>query len=318
MSEINLDPIVQNFVNKLEKAGGKPLYELTPSQARQVLLDVQKDIPENDAVQTDEYLAPLDDERKMKLYITKPVAATDPLPVIFYIHGGGWVMGGFETHRWLVEQISLRTNSAVVFPEYEQSPEAQYPQTTTDLFTTLQYVTEFGANFDLDISHLVVAGDSVGGNMAAVMTMMAKEQNNKPAITMQLLLYPVTDADFDSKSYHKFANGPWLTQKAMIWFWNNYAPDRNRQSEKLASILNADDEDLKDLPPALVITDENDVLRDEGEAYARKLSRAGVETVSVRINGTIHDFLMLYDLKDSPASQAAMDLITAFINKTVH
>lgn len=318
MAEVNLDPIVQSFVNKIEKAGGKPLYELTPAQARQVLLDVQKDIPADENVQTDEYLVPLDNDRKMKLYISKPATATDPLPVIYYIHGGGWVMGGFATHRRLIEQLALKTGSAVVFPEYELSPEAQYPQTTNDLFAVLQYITEFGANFDLDISHLIVAGDSVGGNMAAVMALMAKEQGNAPAVSLQVLLYPVTAADFDNKSYRQFADGPWLTQKAMIWFWKNYAPDGNTQKEKFASVLNVDIKDLEGLPPALVITDENDVLRDEGEAYARKLNEAGVETVSVRFNGTIHDFLMLYDLKDSPVTQAALDLVADFINKTVH
>ncbi|MFR6465168.1 MAG: alpha/beta hydrolase, partial [Alphaproteobacteria bacterium] len=191
---------------------------------------------------------------------------------------------------------------------YTLSPEAQYPQTTNDLFAVLQYVAEYGAKYNLDTGRLAVAGDSVGGNMAAVMALMAKANDNKPEIDFQLLLYPVTDAAFETKSYNAFAEGPWLTKKAMEWFWKQYAPDENSRGEIYASPLRAASEELEGLPAALIITDENDVLRDEGEAYARKLDEAGVTVGSVRINGTIHDFLMLNALADSVPTKAALAL----------
>lgn len=317
MKALNLDPVVQNFVEQIEKSGGKPLYDLTPREARQVLLSVQKGIPENDEIQTDEYLVPLENERKMKLYIIKPATAADPLPVIFYIHGGGWVMGGIKTHRYLIEQLVLRTHVAVVFPEYELSPEAQYPHTTEDLFKVLQYVTEYGNNFDLDLTHLAVVGDSVGANMTVVMSLLASQNENKPKISAQILLYPVTNARFEDESYKEFAQGPWLTAKAMQWFWQQYAPDKNDQKATNASILNNDYDTLSALPPTLVVTDENDVLRDEGENFAAKLNKAGVEVAAVRINGTIHDFMMLYDLRDSAATQATFDLVAAYIKRKI-
>ncbi len=188
------------------------------------------------------------------------------------------------------------------------SPEAQYPQTTNDLFAALQYIAEYGAKYNLDTSRLAVAGDSVGGNMAAVLALKAKENDNQPKISFQLLFYPVTNAKLDTESYREFADGPWLTKKAMEWFWDQYAPDEQSRKEIYVSPLNAEVKDLQGLPPALIITAENDVLRDEGEAYARKLNDAGVMVGSVRINGTIHDFLMLNDLADTVPTKAALAL----------
>lgn len=307
---------VQAFIDELAKAGGKPLYELTPQQAREVLLAAQKDgdLPPADV---EEISVPVDNGRQMRVVIARPEGVKDLLPVVFYIHGGGWVMGDDRTHARLIRQLAAEIPAAVVFPVYEQSPEAQYPQTTNDLFAVLQYIAEFGAKHYLDSEHLVVAGDSVGGNMAAVMTLMAK-QAGKPEIDFQLLLYPVTNAEFDTPSYDEFANGPWLTREAMRWFWDQYAPDKNARKEIFASPLKASLEDLKDLPPALVITDENDVLRDEGEAYARKLDEAGVEVAAVRINGTIHDFLMLNALGDTVQTKAALALAVTVLQDVLY
>lgn len=317
MSEINLDPVVKTFVDETERQGGKPLYDLTPAEARKVLADLQKDIVSDPKVQTDEYLVPLDHDRKMKVYIVKPKSEASSFPAVFYIHGGGWVMGGLDTHRYLIEQLALRLQCAVVFPEYELSPESQFPQTTDDLFTVLNYIAEYASNFDLNTTHLVVAGDSVGGNMAVVMALMAKERNLTPNIAFCLLLYPVADAAMDTVSYQKFSEGPWLSQKAMQWFWQQYAPKEQDRRNIYASILRAEEQQLAGLPPMLIITDENDVLRDEGEIFAQKLLAANVEAVSVRINGTIHDFLMLYALKDSPATKIAMSLIEAVLSEII-
>lgn len=299
----------KSFIDELAEKGGRPLYELTPAAARQVLADVQSG-GKADAADTAAERTEIEtvDGRKMTVEIVRPKEAKGALPVVFYIHGGGWVMGDETTHDRLIRQLADEIPAAVVFPVYTPSPEAQYPQTTNDLFAVLQYVAEYGAKYNLDTGRLAVAGDSVGGNMAAVMALMAKANDNKPEIDFQLLLYPVTDAAFETKSYNAFAEGPWLTKKAMEWFWKQYAPDENSRGEIYASPLRAASEELEGLPAALIITDENDVLRDEGEAYARKLDEAGVTVGSVRINGTIHDFLMLNALADSVPTKAALAL----------
>lgn len=308
MHKSHLDTDVAVFVNKINDSGAKPLYELTPKEAREVLLNIQKEEmpPEADV---SEISVALGNGRNMRVILVKPLKINETLPVIYYIHGGGWVMGNEQTHDRLIRQLAADVNAAVVFPVYEASPEAQYPQTTNDLFFVLQYISENGAKYNLDTERLIVAGDSVGGNMATVMALMAKAQNNMPKINFQLLLYPVTDAVFDTPSYQMFADGPWLTRKAMQWFWQQYAPDEQLRREIYASPLQASVEDLNGLPPALIITDENDVLRDEGEAYARKLNQAGVRAVSIRINATIHDFMMLNDLAQSLPTQTTLCLI---------
>lgn len=308
MTEARLTKKVEGFVNKLAEAGGKPLYELTPEEARDVLRQVQKNNTTVLKQDVEEVQVPLEVGRKMRVLIFRPEKAKGRLPVVFYIHGGGWVMGDETTHERLVRQLAEEVPAAVVFPVYKPSPEAQYPQTTNDLFAVLKYFAENGEKHMLDPEMLCVAGDSVGGNMATVMALMAKKNGNHPQIGFQLLLYPVTDANFDTASYRDFADGPWLTKKAMEWFWDQYAPNKADREEIYASPLQASLEELSDLPPALVITDENDVLRDEGEAYAHKLDQAGVIVGAVRINGTIHDFLMLNDLADTVPAKAAFAL----------
>ena len=308
MSKPNLAKPVADFVKSLEKSGAKPLYELTPQEARSVLLEVQRNEGAKPEAKIDEINVPLENGREMKMLIVRPTGVDDTLPIIFYIHGGGWVMGNEVTHDRLIRQLADEVPAAVVFPVYTPSPEAQYPQTTNDLFMALNYISEYGAKYNLDATRLIVAGDSVGGNMAAVMALMAKNNKNLPNIDFQLLFYPVTDASFDTESYHEFAEGPWLTKKAMIWFWKQYAPDESKREEIYACPLRATTDELAGLPPALVITDENDVLRDEGEAYAQKLNDAGVQVGAVRVNGTIHDFVMLNALADTIPTKIAIEL----------
>lgn len=317
MPNTHLDPMVQSFVEELSKNDGKPLYELTPRQAREVLINVQKDKPEVPAADTVETTVPLAGGKTMRVLIVRPLQNTEPLPVIFYIHGGGWVMGNEETHKRLIYELSTQVNAAVIFPIYESSPESQYPKTTENLFTTLQYMAAHGAEYNLDTSRLAVAGDSAGGNMATVMALMAKAAGNQPEILFQLLLYPVTNAGFETDSYHQFTNGPWLTKKAMEWFWDQYVADKEKRKEIYASPLLASKAELANLPPALIITGENDVLRDEGEAYARKLNDAGVKTAGVRINGTIHDFLMLNALADTQPSQTGLMIAVSALKKAL-
>lgn len=308
----------QKFIDILDKQGGTPLYELSPEQARQVLLTVQNgkvDMPPVDvrAVELD-----VGKGRQLKADIIRPQGIKEKLPVIYYIHGGGWVMGDNVTHRRLTAELAAMVPAAVVFPVYTPAPEGQFPKVTRDLFTGLKYIAEQGEKLQIDTSRLAVAGDSVGGGMATIMTLMAKQNGFRPKIAGQILLYPVTAAGFDTESYQKFADGPWLTKKAMEWFWDQYLPEKTKRLNILAAPLEADIKELEGLPPALVITDENDVLRDEGEAYARKLDAAGVETTSVRFNGTMHDFMMLNALSDTSAAKTAVALTALKLRQVLY
>ena len=242
----------------------------------------------------------------------RPEHISDTLPVILYFHGAGWVMGDTKTHDRLVRELATGAKAAVVFVDYERSPENRYPVAIEQDYAVTDYVTKHPKEFNVDASRLAIAGDSVGGNMAAVVSLLAKERKG-PVIKAQLLFYPVTDAGMTDGSYQTFANGPWLTKPAMVWFWDAYLPDVEGRKDVHVSPLNATPEQLKGLPPALVITAENDVLRDEGEAYARKLTVAGVTVTSTRYNGTIHDFVMLNALADTPAARAAIAQANAFL-----
>jgi acetyl esterase len=205
----------------------------------------------------------------------------------------------------------------VVFVDYERSPEAHYPVAIEQAYAATKYVAEHGRELAVDPTRLAIVGDSVGGNMAAAVTLMAQERGG-PKIAFQVLFYPVTDADFDTGSYHAFADGPWLTKPAMEWFWNAYLPDVAARQQITATPLNASLEQLKGLPDALVIVDENDVLRDEGEAYARKLAQAGARVTSVRYNGTIHDFVLLNGLADTPAVRSALQQANYALRSALH
>ncbi|WP_345572168.1 alpha/beta hydrolase, partial [Streptomyces plumbiresistens] len=207
--------------------------------------------------------------------IVKPAGATGTLPVIVYIHGAGWVFGNAHTHDRLVRELAVGAKAAVVFPEYDLSPEARYPVAIEQNYAVAQWVVQHGASKGLDATRIAVAGDSVGGNMTAALTLMAKERGDVPLV-QQVLFYPVTDAAFDTGSYHQFATGYFLRRDGMQWFWDQYTTDEAQRAEITASPLRATTEQLTGLPPALVITGEADVLRDEGEAYANKLRQAGV------------------------------------------
>lgn len=308
---------VRDFIEKSADNGGKPLYEQTYEEARAVLKGLQNEKKGSFGTQVDEIDIEVNEEAKMPVKIIRPQNPVGLTPVVFYIHGGGWVMGDYETHERLVKRLCEETGAAIVFPVYDPSPESQFPQTTDDLSAVLNYMADNAAEYGFDIENLVLAGDSVGGNMAIAMALTAKKNGNRPKIKFMLLLYPVTDAGFETESYNEFAEGPWLTRKAMHWFWNAYAPEKRDRNNILACPLLAKAEDLKGLPPALVITDENDVLRDEGEDFARKLNDAGVEAVCVRFNGTIHDFMMLDVLKDSAPSRLAVLLAAAAVKEAV-
>ncbi|MCG7206663.1 alpha/beta hydrolase [Streptomyces arenae] len=313
MSDIVLEPAAQDFAD----ATAKPplLYELGVEGARKLLDDVQTQPVEKPDVDEKWITVPAE-AGDVRVRILKPVGSAGPLPVILYVHGGGWILGNAGTHDRLVRELTVGAKAALVFVEYDRSPEAKYPVAIEQAYATARWITTEGAGEGLDASRLAVAGDSVGGNMTAALTHMAKQRGDV-AFVHQSLYYPVTDAAQDTESYRTFAHGPHLTAKAMEWFWDAYTTDPAERAQITASPLRATLQDLRDLPPALVVVDENDVLRDEGEAYARKLVQAGVPTTSIRYNASLHDFMMLNTVRDTQASTAAIEQAVHVLRKAL-
>jgi len=304
MPALALEPAAQAFADALAAAGGPPLYTLSPDDARAVLDGAQTGDVAMSPAEIEEHTIPGGPDGTVSITVVKPVARNGSLPVVVYTHGGGWVLGNFGTHERLVRDLTAQTGAAFVFVNYSRSPEARYPIAIEQVYAAVQWVARYGSELGLDGSRLAVAGDSVGGNMTAAVTLMAKERGG-PAIRYQALFYPVTNASFDTESYEEFADGPWLTRRAMQWFWDAYVPDVSKRGEPTASPLQATPGQLRDLPPTLLITDEADVLRDEGLAYGRKLRQAGVDVTSVRYEGVFHDFMMLNALAETNATRAA-------------
>ncbi|GIM91789.1 alpha/beta hydrolase [Paractinoplanes toevensis] len=284
------------------------LFDLPPAEGRKIVDSVQDSPIEKPAV--DDVWITVDG---LKVRIVKPLDAGNDLPVVLYTHGAGWVFGDAHTHDALVRDLAVGTGAAVVFPEYDHSPEARYPVANEQSYAVARWIGEHGAEHGLDGSRIAIAGDSVGGNMAIALTLMAKERGDV-TFRGQVLFYPVTDAAFDNASYLEFAEGYWLRRDAMQWFWNQYTTSDAERDLITVAPLRASVEDLAGLPPALVINGECDVLRDEGEAYAAKLREAGVEVTAVRYGGIIHDFVMVNSLHGTPQSKAAIQQAVAHLS----
>jgi acetyl esterase len=300
-----IDHRVRALLKKINSAGGKPMEELSPKEARQVLVDVQK------SVQFDLPPAKVSSKQisyegqQVDLTIVHPAGVDKTVPAFMFFHGGGWVLGDFPTHERLVRDLVAYSGLAAVFVNYTPSPEAQYPVAINQAYAATKWVSEFGHEINVDGRRLAVVGNSVGGNMAAVVALMAKDRGG-PEIRFQALMWPVTDAYFDTNSYHEYAEGRFLTRNMMKWFWDSYTTDANERAEIYASPLRAMTEELRGLPPALVQTAGNDVLRDEGEEYARKLDVAGVDVIAVRYSGMIHDWGLLNPISQVHATRASL------------
>jgi acetyl esterase len=310
-----LEPAAQEFAD----ATSTPpfIYELSPDDAREVLEGVQRSPVDKPDVDIEDLTITAGPHGKIAVRLIKPAGMTGTLPVILYVHGAGWVLGSPQTHDLLVRNLAVGAQAAVVFPDYQRAPEAQYPSQIEEAYATATWVVEGGREHGLDPDRLAIAGDSVGGNMTIAVTLMAKERGG-PSFAAQLLYYPVTDAGMDTGSYQQFAEGYFLAAAGMAWFWDQYLPDESRRNEILASPLRASTQDLAGLPPALVINGEADVLRDEGEAYATQLRAAGVPVTATRYGGIIHDFVMLHPLAETHAARAATTQGAAFLREALH
>ncbi|MXO07020.1 alpha/beta hydrolase fold domain-containing protein [Flavobacterium sp. HBTb2-11-1] len=296
---------VRSFLNALNSGDGKPLEQLSVTDARNVLVGAQKSVEVDYSGIEESEKVISQNGLKVKIHITKPKGVKANAPVFIFIHGGGWVLGDYPTHKRLVRDLVVESGAVAVFPDYTPSPEAKYPVAINEIYAATQWVSENGKEIGVDGKNLAVVGNSVGGNMTAAITLMARDKKG-PHIKLQVLLWPVTDANFETESYNLYANGRFLTKNMMKWFWDNYLPDTAKRTEKYASPLQASLAELKGLPPALVQTAENDVLRDEGEAYARKLNEAGVPVTLTRYNGLIHDYGLLNPIANVPAIQTAI------------
>ncbi|MET8630245.1 alpha/beta hydrolase [Kitasatospora sp. NPDC004669] len=314
MTEKNARPILESAAAAFAQATAEPpfLFQLPPAEGRKAVDDVQSGEIAKPAVDEEWVTVPGGPTGQVRARIVRPAGATGELPVIVYIHGAGWVFGNAHTHDRLVRELAVGANAAVVFPEYDLSPEHRYPVAIEQNWTVARWVVTDGAAHHLDSTRIAVAGDSVGGNMSAALTLMAKERGGLPLL-QQVLFYPVTDAAFDTGSYHQFAEGYFLRRDGMQWFWDQYTTDPAQRAEITASPLRATTDQLTGLPPALVITAEADVLRDEGEAYANKLRQAGVPVTAVRYQGIIHDFVMLDALRGTQAAEAAINQAVAIL-----
>jgi acetyl esterase len=298
-----LEPAAQEFA--AATADPPYLFDLGPVEGRKTVDEVQSEEIAKPDVDVEDTSIPGGPSDEVSVRILRPKGAAGALPVIVYIHGAGWVFGNSHTHDRLIRELAAGTGAAVVFPEFSLSPEAQYPTAIEESYAVLEWVADHGAEKNLDASRIAIAGDSVGGNMSAALTLMAKQRSG-PELAAQVLFYPVTNASFDTDSYHEFAEGYFLRRDAMQWFWDQYTTDPAQRAEITASPLQATTEQLAGLPKALVITGEADVLRDEGEAYAAKLREAGVNVTATRYEGIIHDFVMLNALRgtNAPAPQS--------------
>lgn len=313
--DIILEDGTKKFIDSLKDA--PPIYKLKPTDARDVLNKIQSDKSYKSLVDIENCDINMDD-KKISITIFRPKGNNNVLHTVIYFHGGGWVLGNKQTHGRLISEIVTRANVAVVFVNYTPAPDKQYPVQLTECFLATKYISENGEKHNVKQNNLILAGDSVGGNMVAAVLFQAKRDLALiPKIGYQILMYPVTDAKMSTESYNKYKDGPWLTKASMEWFFNNYAPDVKTRSVITISPLNASIDQLIDLPPGLIITDENDVLRDEGEAYAHKLMQAHVNIVAVRFLGTVHDFMMLDPLKDTPAVINARKMVIDHIRNFV-
>ena len=305
------------FLENLQQNTGPPLYKLSPAQARNVLSGLQSGHASKLHADIENRTIPGGPTAEISIQIARPPGSSNEiLPVVMYFHGGGWVLGGFDTHERLVRELANGAHAAIVFVNYTPSPEAKYPVPVEQAYGATKWVAENSQAINVNSSRLAVAGDSVGGNMAAAVTLLAKERGG-PKIMLQLLFYPVTDANFDTPSYMAYQDGYFLTREAMKWFWDNYTSNQTNRKEPTVSPLQASIEQLRGLPTALIINGEFDVLRDEGEAYAHKLMEAGVPVRAVRYHGTIHDFVMLNPITNTPAARAAIEQACDMLKKTL-
>ena len=309
-----VDRRVRAFLKALNSGGGKPIETLTPAEARKVLVDAQASVRLTLPACDIEAKMIEQDGLKVSLTIVRPAGSKTILPGFIFVHGGGWVLGDFPTHERFVRDVVAESGFTAVFVNYTPSPEAHYPTAINEIYAATKWVAEHGAEIKVDGKRLAIVGNSVGGNMTTAVALMANHKGG-PELKCQIMLWPVTDANFETESYHEYADGYFLSRAMMMWFWDAYAPDRAQRREIYASPLQATTEQLKGLPPTLIQVAGNDVLREEGLAFARKLDAAGVDVTSVRYENLIHDYGLLNAISQVPAVRDALHQAAEMLKK---
>jgi acetyl esterase len=315
-SDPHIDPQVRAFLTELNK-DSSPFWELPQPKPQDILTALQNRTSVDMSGVTTVEKTIDEDGRAVKLYIMTPAHPTKRPGVLLFIHGGVWIVGNFQNHQRLLRDLVVGSGQVGVFVEYTSLPAAKFPAQIDECYAALKWIAAHASEFGADGSRIAVAGNSVGGDMSAALTLMTKDRSG-PKIAYQVLLWPATDASVDTKSYHAFGSGRFLARDFMKYGWDRYAPDEGTRNNPYASPLRTTLDQLKGLPPALVITAENDPLRDEGEAYARKLAEAGVSVTSVRYDGTIHDFGLLNALRNVPSTEAALKQASDAIREHLH
>lgn len=299
---------------KVLNSGGKPVESLPVSDARNVLVDTQAAIKVDISGIEETEKVILADERDIKLYIVRPEKAKGKLPVFIFIHGGGWVLGDYQTHKRLVRDLVVESGYACVFIEYSRSPEAKYPIALNECYAATKWVAEHGDEINVDGKRLAIVGNSAGGNMTIGTCLKAKD-NKGPDIKCQILLWPYSDAGINTESFKKYGEERFLTKSLMIWMRDNYLSNRTQHDDIYVSPVRATTNQLKGLPPTLIEVAENDILRDAGEELGRKLDEAGVDVTTVRFNGVIHDWGLLNGYADLPSTRNMIIFTAAILKK---
>jgi acetyl esterase len=309
----HLSPSVKAFLTPLN-GPGSAVDSSSEQDSRNFLINLQASVNVNLSGIDESEKTVTQDGYTVKLTIVRPEGNKNKLPLFIFTHGGGWVLGNYPTHKRLVRDLVVSSGYAAVFVHYTLSPEAHYPQAINEIYAAAKWVSEHGDEINVDGKKMAAAGNSAGGNMTTALCLMAKDKGG-PRIKLQILMWPATDASFTQDSYEEYGQQRFLTTALMKWSWDRYTKDMSQRKEKYASPLQASLEDLKDLPPALIQVAENDILRDEGEAYGRKLEQAGVRVLSVRYNGMIHDFGLLNGLAETVQVKGLIELAAAELRK---
>jgi acetyl esterase len=310
----HLDREVKEFLTVLNTAGSPPLESMDPYDARKVLEDAQASVKVEISGIRESHKTIVTDGYSINLTIVHPEGKNEKLPAFIFIHGGGWVLGDYRTHKRLIRDIVVLSGFPAVYVDYTRTPDAEFPQAINEIFAAVKWIAANGDEINVDGSRLAIVGNSVGGNMAAVTAIRAAEINN-PDFKCQILLWPVTDASMEHESWKLYAKDRFLTASMMSWMHDMYTKDIEDRGSKYVSPINADPGDLQGLPPTFIVVAENDILRDEGEEYGRILDIAGVKVTTVRYNGTIHDFGLLNGLANVPSTKAMLEHVANELKK---
>lgn len=312
-TDTNIEAGTREFL-KLLNAGGTPLEELSKEDARAVLVNAQASVKVDYSGIEESEKTITEDGISVKLNIVRPKGAAANVPAFIFVHGGGWILGDYPTHKRLVRDLVVLSGCAAVFVNYTPSPEAKYPTALNEIYATAKWVSKNGSEIKVDGKKLALVGNSAGGNMAAATALYTKEKNG-PEIKFVNLLWPVADTSFETESYQKFATHRFLTAPTMKWMFDQYTTNEDERQDYHIALVNATAEQLKGFPPTLIQVAENDILRDEGETFGRNLDEAGVTVSTVRYNGTIHDFGLLNALATQPSTKAMLEHAAASLKK---